>query len=117
MITIPVLSTISARYSMSIELPEDSVFGLEFAYNAREVAWYMSIYDSSEQLLLAGIKLIVGLPLLETHRYIAGLPKGDFILVDKESDLNSVVVDFDSLKTRYDFLYLTESEMGDLYGV
>lgn len=115
MLEIPIYKNLSSRYVFEIEL-DVTIYFLEFDYNAREEAWYLSIYDSSETLLLSGIKLVLYLPLIKQNQNITGLPTGDFILFDSENNITTAIVDFDSFGERFKLYYLTESEIGELYG-
>jgi hypothetical protein len=54
-------------------------YALDFAWNARGGAWYLSISDTFGNALLTGIKLVSNRPLLARFRFVVGLPPGDFM--------------------------------------
>jgi|SRR5579859_436468 len=56
-------------------------FRLEFRWNDRDSAWALNIYDSGDVLLLGGIKIVLGFPLISQYSDPA-LPAGDFLAFD-----------------------------------
>jgi Domain of unknown function (DUF6983) len=63
---------------------EGIVYTLGLRYNARMERWVLDIMDASGVMLLAGVKLLVDIPL--TYRFngsIISLPAGQFMIVDE----------------------------------
>lgn len=60
--------------------------GREFAivlhWSQREERWYLDLYTATDDLLVAGIKLVPNWPLLYRYRSVAGLPAGELMVVD-----------------------------------
>jgi hypothetical protein len=77
---LPTLTDGTPWYDFSIDL-DGRTFLLEFHWNARDVAWYLTIYDQDENLLLAGRKLVLDFPLLARFMNPM-LPAGEFFVVD-----------------------------------
>jgi len=90
-----------ARYKYSIIL-EDVTYFFEFNFNARSERWSMNIFDSDNNLLLAGISLLYNVDL--TGRFVnEELPPGRFILYDTEDANKSPTRN--ELGTRVKLLY------------
>ena len=77
---LPTLTDGTPWYDFSIDLDSRTSL-LEFHWNARDAAWYLSIYDQDENLVLAGRKLVLDFPLLA--RFLdPRLPAGELFVVD-----------------------------------
>ena len=50
-------------YSFKVEL-EGAVYRLEVRWNRRDTAWYLSLYDALDAIVVAGRKVVLGAPLL-----------------------------------------------------
>lgn len=111
MIILPTFQTSSPRYKYHISL-DGIIYYLNFNWNTRESAWYMDIANSSETLILAGIKLVPDYRLLKQYKAIEGLPAGDFLLVDSKQDDQNSQVTFDNFGDRYVLMYVEESDLG-----
>jgi hypothetical protein len=61
---------------------DGSDYLLNFAWNGREAAWYLSFSDAAGVPLVTGIKLVSNRPLLNRFRYVQGLPPGNVMAVD-----------------------------------
>ena len=110
MVTIPTYQSTSARWSEEVEL-DDTTYILYFYWNARDSAWYMDIYNSDDDLILAGIKLVLGYALLHQYAYLAGLPDGEFMVCDTNTDNPySEDLDFDNFGDRYQLVYISKDE-------
>ncbi len=53
-------------------------FLLRFLHNQREDTWYMSILNTEEAIIKAGIKIVVDWPLIRKFRYDVRMPPGEF---------------------------------------
>jgi hypothetical protein len=64
---------------------DDKDFILDFSYNHREEAFYMSVLDSEEQPLALGVKVITNVSLL---RWFFGdqFPAGDLVAASTTTD-------------------------------
>jgi hypothetical protein len=57
-------------------------YTLDFAWNGRDGAWYLGIYDAIGEPLLLSRKIVTNRPLLKRMRFIAGLPAGELFASD-----------------------------------
>lgn len=80
-IVLPVRSDFPA-YQFQLDI-EGTLYTLDFGFNGRSERWYMSIFDSSGEILIVGdIPILVNIPLAD--RYIdERLPLGRFIAIDE----------------------------------
>lgn len=79
-IQIPVRNDLPA-YKFTIDL-EGVIYGLDFGFNDRSRLWYMSIYSSSEELILGDIPILTNVPLTDQY-VIEGLPPGRFVAINE----------------------------------
>lgn len=71
------LPIVEELYNYKYEIALDgTAYIIHFQYNSRKDGWFVSLYDYSDNLLIAGIKVKLGSDLLEQFRYIEGLPSG-----------------------------------------
>ena len=96
----------------SFEVPLDGVrFGLVFRWNARFEYWTFDIKDASGNVLLAGRKVVVDVPLLGRFKN-EGLPAGDLLAVDTTGERQDPgLADFG---TRVRMIYLTAEDVAAL---
>jgi len=59
---------------------------LGFRYSQREDRWYFSIYDSEENPILLGLKLVTNWPLLQAYRFNTLVPPGEIMAIDLTND-------------------------------
>ncbi|RYF09310.1 MAG: hypothetical protein EOO40_07125 [Deltaproteobacteria bacterium] len=67
-------------YSFSITL-ENQAYTFEVAYNTRANRWMLSISDAADNLILAGIPLLIERDLLRPYRTLR-LPPGSLVVLD-----------------------------------
>lgn len=80
-------------YSFKITLT-NVVYTLEFRYNPRMARWIMNVMDSSGNMLIAGVALLIARDL--AGQFVeAGLPPGTFYALDNTGSLEQ--------PTRYSF--------------
>jgi len=76
------------------------------SYNARQDFWMVSISDTNGELLIAGLRLVPGIDMLEKYRAsVPGLPPGELVLIDKEGRPQTAEVTRDNLSTRFSLVY------------
>lgn len=80
-----------------------------FDWNNREQRWYMGIKDTDEAPLVSGVKLVSETPLTFTQKYVAGLPQGEFLLLDFET--GGVPPGFSDIGQRVELWYYSEGEL------
>ena len=71
----------SPCFSESVTL-DNNEYRLRFTWNTRGAFWAMDISDANDNLLLAGVRLVISFPLNTQHPQM-GLPTGVFLVVDK----------------------------------
>lgn len=113
MVVFPVFQNISSRYTYNLEI-NSIVYIFKFSWNAREENWYMTIIDSSENIIIAGIKLVVNYWLLKQYKWIYNLFEGNIILRDMNMTPEDKGLTFDNFGIRYQLLFFTLDEMEDL---
>ncbi len=98
------------HFSEQVEL-DGRTFTLEFRWNAREEAWYLSVADADENSLATGVKLVVGWPLL-TRYASADMPPGQLMADDTSGrDQEAGLTD---LGRRVLLFYFNAEEVGAL---
>ena len=70
-----------AHFSFTTEL-SGSTWGFEFRWNPRAEQWIMLVRDGNGTVLVSGIRIRVGLPLLQRFRAYGSLPPGEMIALD-----------------------------------
>lgn len=110
MIIIPTHNDNRARWFSDIAL-DGQLYRLAFNWSVREDAWYLSIYTTSDVLILAGVKLVVQYRLLQQYHAITGMPPGDIIVADIQDNIVDAVITYDNLGERFKVVYLTEAEI------
>lgn len=68
---------------------DGSDYTLSFTYSVRAERFYLDLYDSEDVLLVAGLKLVTGVPLLHYYHHIEGVPPGEIIVTSTTQDTNS----------------------------
>lgn len=71
----------ASAYSQRMTLDGVS-YRLDFAWNGREGAWYLSLYDAAGNPLVTSRKLATNAPILKRFRFVQGLPPGEFMAAD-----------------------------------
>lgn len=64
---------------------DGATYVLDFAFNTRELCWYLDIYDVDENLLKAGIKLVCSTA-LGNKTYDPAMPPGVLAIVSNSTD-------------------------------
>ena len=121
-VLIPLRSDV-ARWTLQVDLGEtyatDRVsfldartYTLIFDWNTRAQVWTMGIQNADGNDLLRGKALRLGSLRIRKHGKAAGLPPGDFLLVDLSGQHQEA--DLDSLGTTHQLLYYTSNELETL---
>jgi len=96
-----------ASWREQIELDGD-IFILEFAWNALNEFWTMSIYNRDLIPLLHGVKIVPNYPLLAQYVF-TDKPKGEIICHNIVGGTN-VIRRFD-MSQRFELVYYSEGEL------
>ena len=84
---------------------DNETFYIWIYYNTMDESWYMTIQDSAENTIIAGILLRTHLNLLSLYRAHPNIPIGDFQLI-KQSINKDIILDYDSFGTEYKLYYI-----------
>jgi hypothetical protein len=79
MITLPTRTDLP-RYNFRIVLDEKT-FDMHFEWNDRAGAWFLDVYDAANELLVSGVRIVVGFPFLEKYLHL-GVPNGLMQAID-----------------------------------
>ncbi len=80
----------------------------KFVWNGRDDAWYMNIFDSINDPILEGIKIVNGWELISNYTDIR-LPLGALLVVSLRDD--EEVIGRNDMVDNYKLVYLTEAEL------
>nr|AGS53498.1 hypothetical protein [uncultured bacterium contig00055] len=112
-VNIPTYADKKSRWTVKVDL-SGRRYALDVYYNVRQNAWMLSITDANGELLIAGVRLVPGIYLLEKYRASCPeLPPGELVLVDLEGKLgNADGVTRENLGSRFALAYevITETE-------
>lgn len=89
---------------------EGREYVLAFDWNEREGRWFFDLLDSEEEPLAAGLKVVVGFPLLRRRKTDPRLPPGDFFAIDNSGTGRDP--GFEELGARVVLCYLEAAELG-----
>ncbi len=105
MISIPFTTGLDA-FTEIVDL-DDQSYLIGFAWNNREAAWYMSVATLEEVDIVTGIKLVMGMELLQrTAR--AGIPPGEIYAV---AITPTDTITKDSIPAQVEIVYIPKAEL------
>lgn len=105
--TIPVIrDTFFWRQRVALD---SEAFLIDFRWNGRGRAWYISLYTEDEVPLVLSIKVVSNRPLLERFKYIQGMPAGEIIAFDPTGKIP--YAGYDQLGTDVELLYADSEEL------
>jgi hypothetical protein len=104
-----------SRFSFQTEL-DGKVYGFDLHWNTRDEAWYLTILDSDDEVLLAGLKLVVSFPLISRFRSF-DLPPGELEAVDTNTTTAEVDPGLDDLGQRVLLIYTPPEDLPEGYAV
>ncbi len=87
-------------------------YQLDFAWNGRVGAWYLSISDTSGNALALGLKLVSNRPLLSRFRHISGLPAGEIFAANLAAD--TPYAGYTDLGQTVELTYYDAAELADI---
>lgn len=82
---------------------------LDFAWNARDGKWFLSVFDADEVPLALSIAMVSNRPLLRRHQWDPRLPPGEIVVFDPTGTIDSA--DYAQLIDMR-VLYLDAAELG-----
>ena len=110
MITIP----FEALDAFSEDIDIDNItYRFSFIYNNRGDYWSMTISDLTDNIIISGIKLILGYDLLEPYHYLA-IPIGKLFIVDETMSFDRISKDDFVNDRNLQMIYATEDELATI---
>jgi hypothetical protein len=91
-ITLPATGT--AKFQINVTL-DDVPLTLQFIWNSREAAFFMTVLDENNDLLVSGHKVVVDWTLLQRYRDIR-LPPGKIWVIRTDDDIQPTIENFGS---------------------
>lgn len=96
-------------YAFSQEIILDEVpVRLVLNWNAEAIAWNLDLYDLGDNLLVAGMRLVLGLDVLSRYT-TAGLPGGKLMVIDPAEGLSDIGIDDFTNERNLQLVYLNKS--------
>jgi len=105
--TIP-LPTGAAFFAQRAEL-EGTSYILDFSWNARQAAWFMSVFTADGDPLVRGITCVSNRLLLRRYKSNVDLPPGDLMMLDPTRTID--VPDFEQFGTSVTLTYFLAEEL------
>ncbi len=110
MILVPVQQNISA-WSQRVSF--DGVdYQLDFAWNGRSNAWFISLLDIAGNPLVLSVKLVSNRPLFRRFHHIPGVPPGELVSFDGSKTIDCA--GYSQLNNGCDVIYITAAEVKEL---
>jgi hypothetical protein len=106
--TIPTLAL--PFYTIRTRL-DDSDFTLQFRYSDRASRYFLNIYDVKDVLLVAGLKLVPGVLLLQYYAHVPGMPPGELMVIALGSDGSPPKLGEIGVGLRCTLTYFTQAEV------
>lgn len=97
-----------AHFEFFTELDGGASYRLTFRWNARVGAWFMDLADGDGSLIVAGVRVVLNIPLLgkvaDSRR-----PPGELFAIDTSGD--ELEADFEGLGRRVALYYASFSDL------
>lgn len=85
---------------------------LDFNWNGREGAWFISLSDSEGVPLVMSRKVVTNRPLFGRFKFLAGMPKGDLFALDPSGQIQ--YANYTELGSAVELFYFDGSELAGL---
>ena len=105
-----VIPVIDANDSLTEVELEGRTYFLRLSWNSEAELWVLGIENANNEIIIAGIALVVDTPLLSQYRHLA-LPPGDFVALS--SDGNEVISREDLPAGDVALIYLTAEDVAN----
>lgn len=99
--------TLSADQTLSFNTDTGEYVTLRFCYNVRSAFWYLDIQVGA--LVLNGLKIVPGYPLLQEQRSHLPIP-GDFILLPVTADARNYPRTYEDFGKTWFLFYMSAEE-------
>jgi len=84
-------------------------YQLDFAWNGRAGAWYLSVSTIQGDALVIGMKLVTNRPLLHRFHHIPGVPPGEIVALDESASIPWA--NYNELSNGVDLFYLEAADL------
>jgi hypothetical protein len=108
--TIPTLA--DPFYTIRVRL-DDRDYTLEFLYSPRQERYYLSLFDSEDNPLVLGLKLVSNVALLRYWHYKDGVPPGELMVTSTGEDKSSPRIGDLLEDGRCQLTYFTQAEVAE----
>lgn len=68
-------------YQFNVAL-DGVTYGMQFTWNTRDSRWFLNLLDSSGNVLVGTIPLVLNWPLLRQYKYNTNIPAGFLYILD-----------------------------------
>ncbi len=89
---------------------DDETYRFKCSWNTRGEFWALSIYNTEDVLIVAGIKLVVGYDLLRTCRHL-DVPQGLLIIIDDADNYEKIGYGDFSNDRKLALIYVSKDEL------
>lgn len=110
--TIPTL-TDQPFYSIRARL-EDRDYTLEFRYSARQSRYFLSLYDTEDNPVICGLKLVSNVMLLRFYHHRENVPPGELMVTCAALDKSSPAFGELGEGQRCQLSYFTAAEVAEV---
>jgi hypothetical protein len=105
---IPLYSNEMPRWKVNVDL-SGRRYSLYVSWNTRMEGWSLTIMDTTEKVLIGGLRMVTGGLLLDKYRASCPeLPPGLLMLIDREGKPETAEPDRDNFAERFALVYVTE---------
>lgn len=87
---------------------ENVLYRFKISYNERGQHWALTIMDSNEVILIAGVKIVLGYELIKWYPD-RGLPPGGIMVINMDDSVTEITRD--NLGTDIKIVYIPEAEL------
>ncbi len=87
---------------------------LRILHNQRENTWYLTLLNTQEEVIKAGIKIVPNWPLLRKFHYDIRVPPGDIFAIVQTTDDSTPGLGELGIDQRVRLVYFDEAEVASL---
>lgn len=89
-------------------------YDLHFMWNPISEAWFLDIRTATKEDIVRGIAVVPNFPILNQHRRITGLPRGEFMAVVANITAGPNIGRYDFLNGKFSFVYIPRGEINEI---
>lgn len=88
---------------------DGAFFGLSTRWNSRAQSWYIDLSDADGNVLVGGVRLVTGVPLLNRFGARGNFPAGALVAVDTSGE--GLPASYTDLGTRVRLFYIEAADL------